>query len=792
MIRYLINDLRLVLSSMPFRSGWIWYLVFAVAFASAVLSPAAIGTAVAQVIQPPASPAEWTLNLPAAPAGSPASPGSGFTAVINVPSSINPQYVDATVQLQSMTGPLTAQRNLVIRFSPIDVHFPANKAVVAEFPFVFQQGQSQLLHHCPLPKWTHGYSYQVEILEDGTVLPDYVAEMRMSAGPVSTRSNLSMFGGTGANYFAFVSELPSGMPGIAAAKNVSNRSVYGIAAPDGSTPMFKLSPNLMATPWESGVWVRTPWKDLPSDWRFMRHINFVVATAEDLRQPEFAEKRETLRHWMMMGGTLVVQFAPDRPHLESALDVTLGATDETQAVIPVLIGTLTRAAYDVRLRYEAVYEEAKSSSVPTRVAAEKRILDRMDRQSEEFGSRWTDASLFRVGAGSVIALAEDLQSDLDFGLLSRISDYKQSPMLQRGVDPLFGDSRYARWLIPGVSQPPVYTFIGALTLFVLLVGPLAYRWTSRSGRSHLMFLIAPLLAILTTVLMFTYSVLSDGFGTQIRIRQITWVDSRTGLASERTRATLFAGLSPREGLQFPAKAEVFPYPSIQLSPWRDLPTRVRDLRTKVSIDQDHQAFNQAVLPARTQTQFVTHQVRENLGSLELKNVPPAMSPKVSASDDLSSPKKNAVRLVAELTSSFTFDLRNVVVRSEDGRYWKTEALPAGGSAEAVWLSEEKDVSKELGTLYILNRPLGEVAVNRSGGKRKEIPDLITLENRQIDRNTPPTTDGIFESMLERMLFVQGDLASGMFVGLSEPSKDAAPIDDSEVVQSVRYVMGTIR
>ena len=130
-----------------------------------------------------------------------------------------------------------------------------------------------------------------------------------------------------------------------------------------------------------------------------------------------------------------------------------------------------------------------------------------------------------------------------------------------------------------------------------------------------MFLIAPALALLTTVSMFSYSIIADGFGTTIRVRQIMWVDGKSGDTVERTRVTLFSGISPRDGLKFARDAEVMLYPASSGQPWNELDSQLQRSRIGVRIDGESQVIDSGVLPSRSQTQFVSHRVRQSLGRL---------------------------------------------------------------------------------------------------------------------------------------------------------------------------------
>ena len=117
-----------------------------------------------------------------------------------------------------------------------------------------------------------------------------------------------------------------------------------------------------------------------------------------------------------------------------------------------------------------------------------------------------------VGMGSRIFMQDTvLPRRIQWEMIKRLAVEKSSPTLRRGVDPLAGSERFLDWRIPGISEPPVYTFIGFLSTF--FVGPVAYWQTKRIGRPYLMFAIAPVLTAITTLSMLGYSIIADGFGS---------------------------------------------------------------------------------------------------------------------------------------------------------------------------------------------------------------------------------------------------------------------------------------
>ncbi len=350
---------------------------------------------------------------------------------------------------------------------------------------------------------------------------------------------------------------------------------------------------------------------------------------------------------------------------------------------------------------------------------------------------------------------------------------RASPMLRRGVDPLIGDRRFGRWLIPGVAQPPVYTFMGLLTAFVVLVGPVAYRQTAKSGRSYLMFAIAPALALFTTVAMFGYGIVSDGFGTVVRARQLTWVDGQSGDAGERIRTTYFAGVRPGDGLRFPGEAEVMGYPEGSGLSWEELHQFGPETIGNVRVSEKSQVFDASFLPSRQQRQFVVHAPRRNVGCLRL------------------TPDADAI-MSPTLENQFEFEVRRVVVRDDRGRYWYCESLQAGEEKTADPLSQ-KDASKMLGQVYNDYRPLSMVRETSQRQRQydDEIYDIIVDTSRRLDAKVI-VTEGLFEHWLQQHLQTMGELPESHFVATADVTRDVLAVDQSELAASIRYLFGTLR
>lgn len=286
-----------------------------------------------------------------------------------------------------------------------------------------------------------------------------------------------------------------------------------------------------------------------------------------------------------------------------------------------------------------------------------------------------------------------------------------------------------------------------------------------------MFAIAPVLAMVTTLAMFGYGIIADGFGTIARVRQITWIDGASGDAGERIRATYFAGVRPGDGLRFPGNAEVISYPQASGRSWEEANDLSAAIIGKVTITKDAQVFDSSFLPSRQQRQFVVHQPRPNVGRVTLQ------------SGDNAGPPL--------LESTLDFALTQVIARDAKGQYWTVSNLPANQSAVCGSVLPQ-EASKALGKMYNAHRPLSEVREARQRTDyRNEILDLISHTNRAVGDGSRIVTDGGFEQWLLQNVQLSGEIPRQSFVATAEVSDDVLAVKETKLVESIRYVFGTM-
>ena len=143
-------------------------------------------------------------------------------------------------------------------------------------------------------------------------------------------------------------------------------------------------------------------------------------------------------------------------------------------------------------------------------------------------------------------------------LLASIPDQRESWSYRHGMTLIGHNDGFWNWHIPGVGAAPVFSFMLLGTLFAIVIGPLNYLLLGRIQRLSMLLLTVPAGALLVTLCLFLYALLTDGLGVRSRVRSYTMLDQRSGQMASWSRQTYFASIAPSRGLKFPEDATVFP------------------------------------------------------------------------------------------------------------------------------------------------------------------------------------------------------------------------------------------
>lgn len=191
--------------------------------------------------------------------------------------------------------------------------------------------------------------------------------------------------------------------------------------------------------------------------------------------------------------------------------------------------------------------------------------------------------------------------------------YWQWVLHQIGVDRLTWPERhgvtltgknddYWDFMIPGFGASPVEGFLGVISLFILMIGPLNFYLLKKFKRLYLLPLTVVAAAMVTIVTMMCYAVFSDGVTTRVRLRSFTLIDQTDDehIAMTRCRHSYLAAITPSKGLVFPDRLGVYP-----LVPFYS----GTDERGEILKERSNErVLSKGYLRSRTTTQFLTTDV----------------------------------------------------------------------------------------------------------------------------------------------------------------------------------------
>jgi hypothetical protein len=178
----------------------------------------------------------------------------------------------------------------------------------------------------------------------------------------------------------------------------------------------------------------------------------------------------------------------------------------------------------------------------------------------------------------------------------------------------------------------------------------------RRKQLYLLVLTIPTIAFLTSAALFGYSIFSDGFGVQSRLRSFTILDQYSKTAVSWNRISLYAGMTPSAGLKFSPDTVVLPV-------WRD-PSGFES----GNVDWTNtQHWARGWLRSQTAAQFETIALRAERGRVEVK---PGGPDKV------------------EVANGLAWEIDVLLVIDDAGRAYLGRNLPAGGTLRLTVASPE--------------------------------------------------------------------------------------------------------
>ena len=288
--------------------------------------------------------------------------------------------------------------------------------------------------------------------------------------------------------------------------------------------------------------------ELSSRWLALSNANFTIISREDLvalqkqQEPEF----EALARWCVAGGTLIV-YGGSQEELPAELDELLRTTP-----------TKPTAPYKWSSPIPLDYQETVANLDNSR----NRNVGMQPSQPAYNYTKPPENAPFRFrrhGFGNVVAWhgAKPFPGTvLNWGwLFNSIGSDRFLWTHRHGMSHKGENNDYWNFLVPGIGQTPVYSFMGMIGLFMLLIGPLNYYFLGRIKRLSLLLVTVPTVAFIFTFGLVFFAIFSDGFSSRARVRSFTVLEN--GRAAAMSRQMIFAAFVPSAGMEFPSDTAVY-------------------------------------------------------------------------------------------------------------------------------------------------------------------------------------------------------------------------------------------
>lgn len=393
---------------------------------------------------------------------------------------------------------------------------------------------------------------------------------------------------------------------------------------------------------------------LPDAWIDYSGLDLVCAALEVLEGLP-RETRQALLQWVQQGGTLIVT------------EVGVAA-DKSPRLARLL--ELGRHAY-VGSAWEGAAVGARDSIMLLKLDEYGNVVAQVDEDNPGSSKPVDLERQFTWQADPGVFMTRPLMQGLVCGfsgnpfpgtahdwawLLNTLTPVRYQWTSRHGLSARREHNEFLQFLIPGLRGIPVGAFVGLITVFTVVIGPLNYIWMAKRKQLYLLVVTIPAIALLTSGALFGYSAVAHGFSVKSRVRSLTILDQKSRTAIATSRISLYAGLAPSKGLQFSARTAVYPI-------W---PEHGGFESGRVNWTE-RQALEAGFLRSRTRTQFLTVTHREERGRLEVKGAAPAP---------------------LSVVNGLEWDIQALVLADPQGRLHYGGELPAGAAMRLAEASPE--------------------------------------------------------------------------------------------------------
>lgn len=401
-----------------------------------------------------------------------------------------------------------------------------------------------------------------------------------------------------------------------------------------------------------------PTHNLPVNWIDYSGLDLVAVAWPDWNARLSATEREAILKWTATGGVLILfgtgQPAAQSPELRRTLQLENGsAAGWTNCIPDQHRATNIVTAEEFRTgRYSpggmsSVVTTAEVSPSPAEEAA--KLANKWKIRKETYSHRdWSLGKIYVFPDNPFPGTAEDWTWWLS-SLPANLSHWPK----KMGQSARSENVEFLNFLIPGVGSVPVFAFLTLITLFTVIIGPLNYYWLLKRRRLAVMVFTVPLIAGVTCLLLFAYSLVADGFSTRSRVNSFTWIDQQRKSAVSDSRICLYAPFAPSAGLTFSPECAVF-------SIW---PTSSGFENGVLDWSGNDQRLTAGWFRSQTWTQFQTLEHRDERGRVDFTLPSDPNAATITVSNGLS------------------WDLDYLTIQTSGSNWYAGENVPAGATAQ---------------------------------------------------------------------------------------------------------------
>ena len=688
-------------------------------------------------------------------------------------------------------GPAPADRSIRVTLSPRDWQARTKRATVTA-TIELAQGDRFSQETIAVPQHEEWSSIDVEVREDGVELKD-LSQKRLNI----PRRSPNAWSEAVPTILFIDSDVPTWpvnasqrrMPSPPAGVNATNTlpDIRSIASrlPTGSGYAEDRSSDDPSKAIEDREILRilrdlprlemVPPADLPDRWINLTGVDITFISKRDLEllSSKFPQKWEALRAWLATGTVLCVTGTT----IEEA---ALAELESILAVRPL-------AKSDRELRGWAIPDKknyadrifALKSHYPNSIYARpfgnssfQLQQSKTEKEEEAPAQEPPQARPFvwrGVGSGQLVAISDQQHFVSDpqtwCWLLNSLSAQKWMWYRRHGFSMYRENADYWKLLIPNVGEAPVNSFLLLISLFVVVIGPINYFLLQRSGRLYLLPVTVPAGAILITLGLLAYALLTDGLSVRARARSVTEIDQNSGRAVAWSRQTYYAGMAPAGGIAFPVDAAVYP---VEFRPRNRFIQTDRRWHTVWGTEQRLAA---GFLPSRTTTQFLVVESRPTKAGLDIE-----------MNDDGS----------LGVTNRLGSELLRLLIRDDSGAYHEGHRLSASGSAVLQKVKPD-EVSEPWNVWFTQNMPRYPQGFDPFQMENAaEIFPISRASGSGVDSSLPkPTFDSsLFESRLARLRQDFHNLEPRTYLAIVKSSPEVSlGTEQADEQASVHTVLG---